>query len=297
MRNPIDDAIAALRRGDQAKAFALLKGQLTRDPKDATAWLWMSEATPNLESKIDALERFIVLAPDHPRVPSAHTRLQYLRSQLEVLSPPPPAIVETGYEEVKEEPIASPEVVPPLPSPEPILPPSRLTPAAPVTPPSSDTAPHRESLLSGVSRLAPRPTPPLVERATPAPASPMTVQTPPARPTYQPAMPDLLQSLLDTAPMPRMRPDVPQEPRPSLDTAPRSALRPTDLSGDGTDEASNIEADEISSVPIGDSEAVAVPISRATPWWAWTLIVLMALQLLLLVYIILRIELVLATVR
>lgn len=297
MRNPIDDAIAALRRGDQAKAFALLRGQLTQDPKDATAWLWMSEATPNLESKIDALERFIALAPDHPRVPSAHTRLQYLRSQLEVLSPPPPAIVESGYEEANDEPIAPPEVVPPLPSPEPISPPLRPTIVAPPTPPPSDTVRHRESLLSGVSRRASRATPPSDERATPTPIVPMTVQTPPARTTYQPAMPDLLQSLLDTAPMPRVRPDVPQEPHPSLDTAPRSAFRPTELPGDGTDEASNIEVDEISTVPIGDSEALAVPKSRATPWWAWTLIVLMTLQLLLLVYIILRIELVLATVR
>jgi hypothetical protein len=295
VRNPIDDAIAALRRGDQAKAFALLRGQLTRDPKDATAWLWMSEATPNLESKIDALERFIAMAPDHPRVPSAHIRLQYLKSQREqVISSPLPTI-EIDKDEAEDEPTAPPEVVTPPSTHEPIRPTPRPTPTAPIEPPT--TPAQRESLLSGVARFTPRPTPLPVEGTPPASVAPMTVQTPPARTPYQPAMPDLLQSLLDTAPMPRVRNDSPQEPRPSLDTAPRSVVRPTEIPHDEADEGSDNEANEFLATPMADSEALSVPKSRATPWWAWTLILLMALQILLLVYIILRIELVLATVR
>jgi hypothetical protein len=120
----------------------------------------------------------------------------------------------------------------------------------------------------------------------------MTVQPPPARPLYQPVIPDLLQSLLDTAPMPR----VPLELRPSLETAPRPMVRPS-VVPTTTDEASSLIQSEEGLASVDTEEVAPVSQIRTTPWWAWALMGLMALQILLLVYIILRIELILATVR
>ena len=83
MSNPIDEAITALRHGDQATAFTLLRTRLAQEPKDATAWLWMSEATPDIRRKVEALTRFLALAPNHAHAPSVRLRLQQLKGQME----------------------------------------------------------------------------------------------------------------------------------------------------------------------------------------------------------------------
>ena len=77
----IDHAIQALRQGDQRTAFEMLRTILAQNPKDATAWLWMSEATADPQRKLEALSRFLTLAPDHPRAPSVRLRLQNLQAQ------------------------------------------------------------------------------------------------------------------------------------------------------------------------------------------------------------------------
>lgn len=82
MNNPIEEAIAALRHGDQPTAFTLLRARLAEEPKDALAWLWMSEATADVRRKVEALTRFLQLAPNHPHVPSVRLRLQQLQGQL-----------------------------------------------------------------------------------------------------------------------------------------------------------------------------------------------------------------------
>lgn len=81
MSNPIEEAIAALRHGDQATAFTLLRNRLAQEPKDAGAWLWLSEATPDVRRKMEALTRFLALAPNHPHAPSVRLRLQQLQVQ------------------------------------------------------------------------------------------------------------------------------------------------------------------------------------------------------------------------
>lgn len=82
MSNSIEEAIAALRHGDQATAFTLLRARLAQDPQDATAWLWLSEATPDAHRKVAALKRFLELAPAHPHAASVRSRLQQLQAQL-----------------------------------------------------------------------------------------------------------------------------------------------------------------------------------------------------------------------
>lgn len=290
MRNPIDDAIAALRRGDQAKAFALLRGRLTQEPKDATAWLWMSEATPNIHRKIEALERFITLAPDHPRVPSARARLDYLESQVAKL--PPESTPSIVIHNEKEEALDSPPP-PVVPAPQ-VAPPTARAKAPSSVVPAPAPLPQRESLLTRTSRVEPDPTPPTIERPPMVSPPPMTVSTPPTRAGYQPAMPDLLQSLLDTAPMPRIRTDLPTGSPSLLDTAPRSVVIPSPLPA--REEPPVTESEEIPAT-VTDEEVAPLSQIRATPRWAWVLMAFMAIQILLLIYIILRIELVLATVR
>jgi hypothetical protein len=287
VRNPIDDAIAALRRGDQARAFALLRACLTRDPKDATAWLWMSEATPDIHRKIEALERFIQLAPDHPRVPSATARLQYLEAQVAKVSPPPLPSVSIRYE----------EDAPKVEEPPPPVAPSIIAPPMIEEPPPPRVTEPKPSLLRRTERVAyPAPEPTKTEPTiAPAPrtavsesipSSPMSLQTAP-RPAYTPAMPDLLQSLLETAPMPRVRPDTPRDPSQGLETAPRRAIQPEEQSVIQSDLPVEAGLDE-TITPVEGTEAVSQ--SRATPWWAWTLMTLMTLQVFMLVYIIWRIE-------
>jgi hypothetical protein len=286
VRNPIDDAIAALRRGDQARAFALLRACLTRDPKDATAWLWMSEATPDIHRKIEALERFIQLAPDHPRVPSATARLQYLEAQVAKVPPPSPPSVSIRYAQ------AEPKVenFPPT------VAPSVITPPVIEEPPPPPVTEPKPSLLRRTERVAPLPEPTQTEPTiapapqTPlsesAPSSPMSLQTAP-RPAYTPAMPDLLQSLLETASMPRVRPDTPRETSPRLETASRRAIQPDEQSVTQEDSPVEMTIGEMSRV-VGETEEISQ--SRTTPWWAWTLMTLMTLQVFMLVYIIWRIE-------
>ncbi len=291
MRNPIDDAIAALRRGDQAKAFALLRGQLTRDPKDATAWLWMSEATPNIESKIDALERFIQLAPDHPRVPSAHTRMAYLKSQVIKTSPLPPPVTPLPDHAEQSDIPTSRAVISPEEPPRPIR--RREPPGAAEG--VSTTPPVRESLLSGVARPLPKPAS-LNENLRPEPDVSMNIQTAP-HPIYKPAIPDLLQSLLDTAPMPRVRTDIPVEPHRPLEALSRPATPVPSSPPDPVAVASDDATESHVPTALAEDEALPASQSHITPRWAWVLILLMATQIILLVYIIVRIELIVATVR
>jgi hypothetical protein len=75
----MQQAIEALRAGDKDLAFVLLRRHLAMNPKDVTAWLWMSEAAPEPRMQIDALERVLRLAPEHPQAAVIHERLRVLR--------------------------------------------------------------------------------------------------------------------------------------------------------------------------------------------------------------------------
>lgn len=82
----MNEAIKALKAGDKQRAFALLRRYLAENPKDANAWLWMSEATTNPKQQVDALRRVLTLAPQHPHALSIHQRLEALTKEP---SPPP----------------------------------------------------------------------------------------------------------------------------------------------------------------------------------------------------------------
>jgi hypothetical protein len=91
----VQEAIAALKAGNRARAFTLLRQHLVANPRDANGWLWMSEVAPELRHQIDALQRVLLLAPDHPHAGAIRERLRELnastRPQPAMLDAPPPA--------------------------------------------------------------------------------------------------------------------------------------------------------------------------------------------------------------
>lgn len=91
----MQEAIAALKAGNRARAFTLLRQHLVANPRDANGWLWMSEVAPELRHQIDALQRVLLLAPDHPHAGAIRERLRELnastRPQPAMLDAPPPA--------------------------------------------------------------------------------------------------------------------------------------------------------------------------------------------------------------
>ncbi len=76
----MQEAINALKAGDREGAFDLLRRHLASNPRDAAAWLWISEAAPRPDIQRDALERALQLAPDHPQAAMIRTRLDSLRA-------------------------------------------------------------------------------------------------------------------------------------------------------------------------------------------------------------------------
>ncbi len=91
----MQEAIAALKAGNRARAFTLLRQHLVANPRDANGWLWMSEVAPELRHQIDALQRVLLLAPDHPHAGAIRERLRELnastRPQPAMLDTPPPS--------------------------------------------------------------------------------------------------------------------------------------------------------------------------------------------------------------
>jgi hypothetical protein len=92
----MQEAIAALKAGDRARAFSLMRQYLVTNPKDANGWLWMSEVAPELRQQIDALHRVLLLAPDHPRAAAIRLRLRELHAstqpQAAILDNPAPSL-------------------------------------------------------------------------------------------------------------------------------------------------------------------------------------------------------------
>ncbi len=91
----MQEAIAALKAGNRARAFTLLRQHLVANPRDANGWLWMSEVAPELRHQIDALQRVLLLAPVHPHDGAIRERLRVLHArtgpQPAMLDAPPPA--------------------------------------------------------------------------------------------------------------------------------------------------------------------------------------------------------------
>ncbi len=84
----MNEAIEALKAGDKARAFELLRRHLVANPQDASAWLWMGEAAPTPSMQRDALQRVLHLVPDHPRATLIRQRIAQLSTTPASLAPP-----------------------------------------------------------------------------------------------------------------------------------------------------------------------------------------------------------------
>ena len=83
-------AVAAIRRGDEAKARELIYAVLNEDPRSVTAWMWACEIATGRDERICCLERILSIDPAHD---GAHRYLAQLRSEpATVVASPDPAI-------------------------------------------------------------------------------------------------------------------------------------------------------------------------------------------------------------
>lgn len=76
----MQEAIDALSRGEQDRAFKLLCRHLAAHPDDASGWLWLSEATDDPRKKLDALDRVLKLDPNHPRASGIVQRIEAIKA-------------------------------------------------------------------------------------------------------------------------------------------------------------------------------------------------------------------------
>lgn len=79
--------VAALRAGDQAKAFALLSRAVKADPRSAENWFWLGRAAKDRKQRVYCFERALKLDPNFSQ---ARAQLERLGA-LEPASPEPPA--------------------------------------------------------------------------------------------------------------------------------------------------------------------------------------------------------------
>ncbi len=309
----IDDIVLLLRRGDQNAAFERLRVYLTHHSDDAIAWFWLSEATPLVPRKVEALRRFLVIAPDHPRSAAVRARLSYLEAQLATLLPEPKPTIPIRYDEDDAPALATAPraaVVRDTPSPVRVTPPS--TPIESFSPPPKSNVPLRSVTSEPPQATPPEPVRPAVRSTSFSVVSESrTVREASASHTGQPAVPTLLQSLLETAPMPLQRadtitlPDARPYPPPPAErgtrTAPPATPPPLTVPPEPVAPAptqATAAAPDTSTTPLHTEVPAPPPITviiqERMPVWAWVLAFLMMVQIGLQVYLIFTIQLLIA---
>ena len=65
MEETTREGIAALKRGDTARARELLRQAVEENPDDLKAWLWLSGAVESDEERVECLQRVLELNPEH----------------------------------------------------------------------------------------------------------------------------------------------------------------------------------------------------------------------------------------
>lgn len=74
MNRAINEAVIAIKSGNQAKGHKILMEVLKRDPKNIPAWLWLAEINPDPLSKRDSYMRVLQLDPRN-EIALAHIRI------------------------------------------------------------------------------------------------------------------------------------------------------------------------------------------------------------------------------
>src|SRR5512146_1966611 len=89
MADPLRQAVAAVQAGDRAAGRRLLAEVIRGDPRNETAWLWMSAVTDSDAQRRACLERVLAINPANP---AAQQGLARLRRRQERPSTPGPAV-------------------------------------------------------------------------------------------------------------------------------------------------------------------------------------------------------------
>ena len=71
----LENGIAAVKRGERAKARGLLSRVINERPNDVTAWLWMSGAVETDEQRVNCIRRVLRIEPDNARALVASAQL------------------------------------------------------------------------------------------------------------------------------------------------------------------------------------------------------------------------------
>jgi Tol biopolymer transport system component len=104
----LEKAIKAIQSGDRATGQRLLRQILQANPRNETAWLWLSLILDDPAKKRDCLERVLILNPDHRQARQALAQLEPAQasSQDALTTSPPTAAPAPGQRKRKT--VASP---------------------------------------------------------------------------------------------------------------------------------------------------------------------------------------------
>lgn len=204
------EAIDALSRGEQDKAFKLLCRHLAAHPNDAGGWLWLSEATDDPQKKLDALDRVLKLDPDHPRASGIVQRIEAIKADSGL---PPVATPPRRVGEPPRDPVTGELNMPKFQT-------ARLQPLKePVAEPERGELADLEALLTDREPPVATPVtqPPAVEpRPLDAPATASGAGPAPDGPQFPSSTPDAQRPLLDLERLPYVEPPSPESVPPPL---------------------------------------------------------------------------------
>lgn len=75
MASLTQEGIHYLKSGDPQRARQLLAQAVDQDPRDVTAWLWLSCALDSREERLECLQRVLEIEPNHPQALSGLARI------------------------------------------------------------------------------------------------------------------------------------------------------------------------------------------------------------------------------
>src|SRR5512136_1787133 len=82
-----EQGIAALKAGRTAEAYHLLMEAVTLDPRDATAWLWLADASDEDDERADCLRCVLDIDPDHAYARASLDQLEVQASLSDIQCP------------------------------------------------------------------------------------------------------------------------------------------------------------------------------------------------------------------
>lgn len=161
MNDQLQQAIAALKSGDKATGQKLLIGVLKADPKNETAWLWLSTVVDDPQKRKDCLRTVLQINPHNEAARKTLASLTPTSSpqpktEPEIPTSSPPLVPIADEQPSVPAEIPSPSTSEPIVSPtpaRPVIKSALVKPISPVTPGSNESAAPKTSSLNPKSSL------------------------------------------------------------------------------------------------------------------------------------------------